>query len=122
MSFPIVTAGGGPQAVDYLKGACNGDPAAIPAVIFLDIRMPGLDGFDVLRWMRTEKQLSPVKVIILSSSDDPSDAKTATELGVHGYLIKQPNSAVLACILREALRGWPAPGPRINGAKAEDIH
>jgi CheY-like chemotaxis protein len=100
MGFSVATAAGGPEAVAYLRQACDG-VCAIPALVFLDIKMPEMDGFDVLRWIRAKEELSHVRVIILSSSDDPKDAKQATELGADGYLIKDPNPMVVASILRQ---------------------
>jgi CheY-like chemotaxis protein len=100
LGFSVATADGGPEAVAYLTQACDG-ACAIPVLIFLDIRMPEMDGFDVLRWIRTKDELSQVRVIILSSSDDPKDAKQASELGADGYLIKDPNPMVVASILRQ---------------------
>jgi CheY-like chemotaxis protein len=99
--FVVVTAPGGREAVAYLTQACDG-VCLIPVLIFLDIKMPEMDGFEVLRWIRAKEDLAQVRVIILSSSDDPRDAKQAAELGADGYLIKNPNPAVVACILREA--------------------
>jgi CheY-like chemotaxis protein len=112
--FSIVTAGGGPEAVAYLTDACAGDPCAIPAVIFLDIKMPGMDGFEVLRWLRDKEEFRQVKVIILSSSDDPNDAKKAAELGADGYLIKDPAPAVLGGILREVLAERAAHSDKVS--------
>ena len=104
MGFSVTTAAGGREAVAYLAQACDGS-CAIPALIFLDIRMPEMDGFDVLRWIRAKEELAQVKVIILSTSDDPKDAKQAKELGADGYLIKDPNPAVVASILRQVSAG-----------------
>jgi CheY-like chemotaxis protein len=100
MEFSITTAAGGCLAVAHLTQACEG-ACPPPALVFLDINMPEMNGFDVLRWIRAKAELAQVRVIILSSSDDPRDAIQATELGANGYLIKDPNPAVVACILRQ---------------------
>lgn len=101
MGFAVATATSGREAVAYLTQARDGS-CPIPAVIFLDIRMPEMDGFDVLRWIRAKEELAQVKVVVLSTSDEPDDVKKATELGANGYLIKGHNPAVLASILRQA--------------------
>ena len=103
MDFTVVTAAGGPQALTYLSEVFGGDPSAVPIVMFLDIRMPGMDGFNVLRWTRNRVEFSHLKVIMLSSSDDPKDAKSASDLGANGYLIKHPHCQTMACILRQVL-------------------
>src|SRR5882672_5866565 len=110
--FAIVAIVGGPQAVAYLTAACQENPTEVPLLMFLDIRMPGMDGFDVLRWTRGKEELLRLKVIMLSSSDDPADAKSAAELGADGYLIKDSNPMVLTSILREALASARAPARR----------
>jgi len=103
---PLVEIGGGPEAIAYLDGCGGHDGSAetaLPALVFLDLRMPTADGFDVLRWVRSKPALSSVKVIILTSSDDQDDVKRCTALGAQGFLMKHPNSAVLAAVLRQTL-------------------
>jgi CheY-like chemotaxis protein len=95
---------GGTAAVSYLLQAANpnGDAMPIPAIILLDVNMPGIDGFEVLRWVRRNQLLAHIKVVMLSSSESAADIKRATELGAHGYMIKHPNSSLLACVLHQA--------------------
>jgi two-component system, response regulator len=100
---PIVTLPGGTEAVAYLSEACALRAEGLPAIVFLDIKMPAMDGFAVLRWIRRNKELADVKVIMLSSSDDPNDAKRAADHGAVGFLIKHPHPAVVACVLRQLL-------------------
>lgn len=100
----VVTAHGAPEALAYLLEASrpNEDSVPMPTLILLDVNMPGTGGFEVLRWVRHNQSLSDIKVVMLSTSGSPADIKRATELGAHGYLIKFPNPAVLACVLHEA--------------------
>ncbi len=71
--------------------------------IFLDINMPELHGFEVLRWIRAHEKLVHVKTIMLSSSDDPKDVKESLSQGAHCYLIKLPSVRAMSVIVREIL-------------------
>jgi PleD family two-component response regulator len=62
----------------------------IPDVIFLDINMPGVDGFEVLRYLRRDPYTHKVPVIIVSANDAPEDKQKAMEAGANFYAIKPP--------------------------------
>ena len=100
---PLHIVTNGDRAIDYLSG--TGDFAdrsryPLPDMVFLDLKMPGRDGFDVLTWMRQEKNVK-VPVAILSSSPEEIDRKRARELGADCYLLKPPTTAmVLSCCRR----------------------
>ena len=96
---PVVSFSNGEEAIAFLQPTVNaevGGAASPPCVIFLDIKMPRLDGFDVLRWIRKQRALKNVPVIMLSGSDEPRDLRRATELGASHYLIKHPAPEVFA--------------------------
>ena len=76
---------------------------ALPAVIFLDLNMPIIDGFTVLQWIRRHPALRAVRVFVLSSSEHPADLHRCTSLGAQGYLVKDPGSVVLGSVLRRTL-------------------
>src|SRR6185436_361530 len=78
----------GGEAVEFLQKCCNSGPHELPQVIFLDLKMPVLNGFDVLEWMRTQTFPTPIQVIVLSGSEHHSDKVRATELGASSYLVK----------------------------------
>jgi CheY-like chemotaxis protein len=78
----------GDAAITFLENSAQ--PACehpMVDIIFLDLKMPGRNGFDVLRWMN-EKPFRSVKVIVLSGSQQPADIKLAKDLGAHGYMVK----------------------------------
>lgn len=77
-------------------------PAAPPSIVLLDLYLRESDGCEVLSWIRERPMLAHIKVVMLTTSDDPKDLKRCTDLGAHAYLIKYPNHAVMACILHEA--------------------
>jgi CheY-like chemotaxis protein len=86
--------------------------AGLPLVCFLDIKMAGMTGLDVLRWIRTQKALDAMPVIMFSSSDDPRDVDAARELGAQGYLKKYPSVPAMQTVLEEAKEFALLPGPK----------
>jgi CheY-like chemotaxis protein len=72
----------------------------IPNIVFLDINMPGVDGFEVLAFLRREPRLAKVPVIIATSDDQPQTAKRAIEGGATAVLIKP----VMVDMLEEILQ------------------
>lgn len=88
---PIFVVENGEEAISYLSGQgkyFDRSAYPIPAMAILDIKMPKLDGFEVLEWIRKSPNYSSLYVVILSSSDLPSDIDRAHKLGVNGYLVK----------------------------------
>jgi CheY-like chemotaxis protein len=81
----------GMDAIAYLKGDPPfGDRAKypLPSLVLLDIKMPGTDGFDVLRWIRQQWEFSHLCVVMLTSSDLIRDANEAYQLGADSFLVK----------------------------------
>jgi len=78
----------GAEAVDFLKNAANGGAQNLPRMIFLDLKMPVLNGFEVLEWMRTQNFPASMQVVVLSGSEHPEDKARAAQLGVTDYLVK----------------------------------
>lgn len=73
-----------------------------PFVCFLDVKMPQLGGFDVLRKIRSMATFDRLPVVMLSSSDDERDIRAAAESGAQAYLTKYPSTAVLSEVLAHA--------------------
>ena len=91
----IVTSG--EEAIEYLAGRnsyADRQKFPLPDLIFLDLKMPGLTGFDVLHWIRTDHK-SDVSVAILTSSPEDVDRQKARQLGADAYLVKPPDPAML---------------------------
>jgi len=81
----------GQEAVDYLSGRNSFADRALhplPRLMLLDLKMPKLDGFQVLRILRTDLRFTQLPVIVLTSSENPSDIKRAYELGATSYFCK----------------------------------
>lgn len=102
---PIVTVDGGEEAIVFLRAAIVPESSALlPFVIFCDVKMPGHNGFDVLRWVRAQRQLDRVPFYILSGADLESDRARAKELGAAAYLVKFPTPDVFQRLITEASR------------------
>ena len=83
----------GQQALDYLAGAgdfANRERFPQPDLILLDLKLPGVMGMDVLRWVRAQRSLDLVMVLMLTSSRLEADIRAAYRAGANSYLIK-PN-------------------------------
>ncbi len=78
--------------------------AVMPLLCFLDIKMPGMNGHDVLRWIRQQREFDALSVVMLSSSEHPEDVRQAAEAGAQCYLAKYPQPAVLKRVVDEAER------------------
>jgi len=90
LANPVAHAVDGADALDWLRreGAHAGRPKGDPAVVLLDIKMPRMDGLEVLRVMREDPALRHIPVVILSSSREESDLVRSWDLGVNAYVVK----------------------------------
>ncbi|MDE2087287.1 MAG: response regulator [Xanthomonadaceae bacterium] len=90
LANPVVHLQDGVECMDWLQ--CRGDWAkrepGNPAVVLLDIKMPRMDGLEVLKRMRADDSLRRIPVVILSSSREESDLARSWDLGVNAYVIK----------------------------------
>ena len=95
---PLVVLEDGLEALNYLAGAgmyADREKYPMPAIVFLDLKLPIKDGFEVLKWIRANPSLDSLIVVVLTSSNEPSDVKTAYGLGANSYLVKPPTVAQL---------------------------
>ena len=90
----------GEQLIDALISVLRGAPP--PLACFVDVRMSGMTGFDVLRWIRCQHALDDISVVMLSSSEEPHDLSDALYFGAQCYVAKFPAAQQLREILDEA--------------------
>lgn len=86
----VVVVNDGAQALDYLhaRRAYRNRPPGYPAVVLLDVKLPLVDGFEVLRQIKSDPVLKSLPVVVLTSSSQPRDLQRAYELGANGYVVK----------------------------------
>jgi two-component system response regulator len=87
----IIVARNGIEGLDYLRGTgahAGRDPAELPQVVLLDLNLPGIDGFEVLRRIRADERFRRLPVVILTSSNEDSDKLAGYGLGANSYVRK----------------------------------
>lgn len=103
------TVKSGPEAIDYLHGrGVYGDRVKfpLPKLILLDLRMPQMNGLELLRWLRGEPDYAGVVVIIFTSSAHPDDVRRAWELGANAFVQKPSTFAELVKFLQLLTTFW----------------
>jgi CheY-like chemotaxis protein len=106
---PVRMVHDGKEAINYLSGAgqyADREAYPFPSVMFVDIKMPQANGFDVLRWIGDHPERSVVPTIMLSSSDDERDVRLAYELGASAYMMKPADTNDLKAMLQTAYDFW----------------
>jgi len=86
VSNPIEVARDGEEALEWIRRWEAG--ADRPVVILLDLKLPRVSGLEVLRQLKTHPLFSTIPVVILTTSSEDSDVKTAYELGANSYIVK----------------------------------
>jgi DNA-binding response OmpR family regulator len=99
ISCDIVHMSNGGAATAYLE-----QNQGVFHMVFLDLKIPVLNGFEVLKWIQSQAFKDRLEIIILSGSDDPRDRSSARELGVSDYLVKPVSTEDLT----RKLRAWLA--------------
>lgn len=116
---PVRIVPNGKEVIRYLSGDGRySDRRAFPfpSVMFVDIKMPQADGFDVLRWVRKHPDCSVLPTMMLSSSDDDKDVTLAYRLGANGYFVKPAEISDLKSILVSAYEFWAwCTKPKLSG-------
>lgn len=89
----VVVVNDGVLAMEYLhyEGVYKNREKENPAVILLDIKMPRMDGIEVLHELKNDPQLKTIPVVMLTSSREEPDLKKCYELGVNAYVVKPVN-------------------------------
>src|ERR1051325_559322 len=85
---PLQVVTDGQQAVDYLSGTRQyaiRERHPLPFIIFLDLKLPYLDGFEILKWIRQRPELDSIVVVVLTSSAEMRDQDRAYALGARSY-------------------------------------
>ena len=118
LANPVVHVEDGVDCLDYLyaRGAWAGRETGDPAVVLLDIKMPRMNGLEVLTRMRADERMRRIPVVILSSSREETDLARSWDLGANAYVIKPVDVDQFFDAVRTLGRFWAV----LNEAPAAD--
>jgi len=113
----VVVVGDGEEALDYLncRGAYSSRTGDNPAVMLLDLKLPKVDGLEVLQHVKSDEKFRMIPVVVLTSSREEKDMVASYKLGVNGYVVKPVNFHEFVNAIRELGVFWaiinePPPG------------
>ena len=105
----VVHVDDGAKAIDYLLGTgtyADRRGAPPPRVVFLDLKLPGMDGIDVLRRIKGHASLCAIPIVMLTSSQELSDVAACYRLGVNSYVVKPVDFDAYRAMIAELLSYW----------------
>ena len=105
LASAVSMANGGEEALRML-GIDSGASGPPPRVVFLDLKMPRVDGWEVLRRMRENPRTADVPVVIVSSSDRSEDIRRSYALGANSFLVKRHDPRGPGRYFAEAAHYW----------------
>ena len=106
---PVIRLSSAEEAIAYLSGTGQYSDRALfplPFAVILDLRLPGVDGTEVLKWIRSRPQFEKTLVVILSGSARSSTAHTSLELGANSFLNKPAKADDLRTLTQNFPGDW----------------
>lgn len=116
---PLQVVRSGEEALEYLVGTgrySNRLEYPVPELILLDLKLPGIDGFQVLRWIRQQPGLKALRIVVLTSSTHMDDATLAYQSGANSFLVKPVDFDEFVNITN-AIQGywlWTSKSPQVS--------
>jgi two-component system, response regulator len=105
----VVVARDGAEALDYLFGAgayAGRDMSVMPQIILLDLKLPKIDGLEVLRRLRNDERTKLLPVVVLTSSREERDLTESYSLGANSYIRKPVNFGQFTEAIRQLGLYW----------------
>ena len=109
LANPLQVVRDGEEAIAYISGEgkyADRDRYPIPILVLLDLKMPKVNGFQVLEWLKNHPELGHLPVAIMTSSDEDPDIARAYALGADSYLIKPPDARALLALVQRLHAYW----------------
>ncbi|WP_293129136.1 response regulator [Microcoleus sp. bin38.metabat.b11b12b14.051] len=109
LPIPIERCVKGEEALAFLSHTgkyANADRAPRPAMIVLDLNLPGIDGREVLRRLKKDVNLKTIPVVVFTTSNNPKDIETCYQQGIYSYIIKPIDFSQLKQDVQRILDCW----------------
>jgi CheY-like chemotaxis protein len=122
---PLYIVEDGQEALDYLSGTgkfIDRRSYPLPALLFLDLKLPLKSGHEVLSWVRAQPALQSLVVVVLTSSDQPTDVQKSYQLGANSYLVKPPTAEQLLDMAKSFKWYWLEYNRFVTPASSGDAH
>ncbi len=106
---PLQIVTDGQEAINYLRGEgkyADREAHPLPKLIVMDIKMPRRTGFEVLEWVKGNKPLRRIPIVIVSSSNNPQDINRAYELGANAYMVKPVDFRAVEHLFESITHYW----------------
>ena len=106
---PFFVVRDGEEALAYLHGTgkyFNRDEFPLPDIMLLDLKMPRMDGFEVLEEIRKDKNFAALRIIVLTSSEELHDVNRAYDLGANSFLVKPLEFENFTAMMRTLSAFW----------------
>ena len=106
---PVVHLSNGDDVLAYLAGVreyADRKKYPLPALILLDLKLPGMTGMQLLQWMRVQGEIRRIPVVVLTSDENPDTIDAAYDLGANSYLVKPGNPADIARMVQSIQGYW----------------
>lgn len=105
----IEHASSGSDALDYLTGnalQAEGNRDRLPQLILMDLKLPGISGFDLLARLKSMERLKEIPIVVLTSSSESKDVRRAFAIGANSYLVKPNTFSGLSVLTGDVVEYW----------------
>jgi CheY-like chemotaxis protein len=115
---PVVVSHDGVEAVCYLKGEgffADREKYPLPSILFLDLKMPNCDGFQILDWLQQQPHLRSMLIVVLTGDWEMRGINRAYQLGAHSFLVKPCQSPDITNLIKAFPGHWmisPSTNPK----------
>lgn len=103
---PVAACRDGEEAIEFIDAHLEPSDPQLPLLVLLDLRLPKVDGLDVLRHARKQAAWLQVPIVILTTSSENDDIKRAYEFGVNSYVVKPVNFGSFAEVVKHLKMYW----------------
>jgi len=117
LSNPVHVVRDGDEAIHYINGDApyaDRSKYPLPQLILLDLKLPRVDGFEVLRWLRAQRELDHIIVLVLTVSSDIRDVSRAYKLGANSFMVKPTDFQDVTAMIN-MLKGYWLLGDKVPG-------